>query len=61
MEKRVEIACHVIEYIPGVYEFLQTSSGIKFAPLNPSQFEFILRVLFFNTLVDFRFLQQVFV
>lgn len=31
--ERVEIACHVIEYIPGVYEFLQTSSGVKFAPL----------------------------
>lgn len=31
--ERVEIACHVIECFPGIYEFLESASGAPFEPL----------------------------
>ena len=31
----VEIACHLIEVFPGVYDLLQNYSGVPFAPLDP--------------------------
>lgn len=31
----IEIACHLIEVFPGIYELLESASGVAFVPLNP--------------------------
>ena len=32
--ERVEIACHLIEFFPGIYEFLEGASGSQFETLD---------------------------
>lgn len=50
----VEIACHLIEVFPGIYEFLEGASGVPFVPLGPQPIRIHrtgLRVAYFSKLL----------
>ena len=52
--ERVEIACHVIECIPDVYNFLQSKSGVEFVPLEAQPIRVLPSGMIFKYLSRFQ-------
>lgn len=47
-DNRVESACHLIEFFPGVYELLEKYSGMSFNVLNPQPIRILNKFLKIN-------------